>query len=1107
MAMTAAQQKDAYQFFIIAFGAAPGTVYMDQLDEAYGSGMTTQEIVNVYTTKPQFTALYPKFLSNEEFAISLVNNVVKNSASDAAKAQAVADIQSALNAGLTRGDVIFNVFSNLAKLPATDAMWGGTVTQFNNQIAVAEYYTETMLGNSTNVATLQTVVSGVTATSNVSSPAAIAALLAAPVVTDFSLTTGQDVVSGSSFGDLFSAVVVQNALGAQVNTLGSGDMLDGNGGVDTLNATITAGVFAGGSYSMPIQPKTSEIEIIKLEAVSADIDGYNNGYDNTQIYVNAKDLTNVEQLWSSRSDADLIIQNLTTKGLDKLSDMTIGMEYTGNADSRWGASDYTVYFDQDYLTPENTSTNPSIFIEVMNEDAYDYTNGDRPLDGVFFRELHITLNNVRYDLAALLGEDRLASGSEIQTYEELVTALEAALVTLKAANPTNAALQTVEVFLGPIFSADRNPNTLELRIGNSIGFTVDGLTGGVANVLKVASTDLELARAENATIENNNRYERVNNDPATPGERLAINIALEKVGLAGDGGELIIGSMNKHEGNEWDAVNTVTDTTSGIEEFNVIVYGANDKSSSLAGLHSTNNNLRVVTVATDAARSGTSFADLTIGNSNTHADLSEVPSLGNAEALKDVQVFDASAFKGDLTLFAAITAEVADKYLDLVDQAPDAPALDNVSFEYTGGTGKDYFNVALSSVNLDDIGTATREDLTLNIDGGAGDDTITLAIVDGSGLDNAVIIPSEERLDNWYDNQKLNANLSIDGGAGNDTIWTPGSGDVIIDGGAGNDTIYADNTGDMATWVFNAADDAGNANARRDIDNIQSSVNNHYRLFKTDVVVNFQGFEVKAAIASFNGVASDLDINQAIKTAINSDAVLSKLLLATDGPANTLVISSLIDGAVESGDLVVTLEAPAAGEITAGEAGQLSAWYATPGLTPATAATAIGVAAAVFNTNSDGSSTVYNQSFARDGGSDMFGGDSFHVSDNTITGGTGNDVIVLGTGALSNDAVAYEGFGNGTDTIVNFVAGVFTDADFLDFSSYGANAVYVGGFLVAGVEATAGQEYVNLVESGTSGAYTATVFTEAGASDTTVGVIGTFDFGASQVFTAENFII
>lgn len=922
------------------------------------------------------------------------------------------------------------------------------------------------------------------------------------------LTVAQDEINGDAAANTFKAVVAQNSQGAQVNTLGSGDFLDGKGGVDTLNAKVTSGVFAGGSFTMPIQPETQSVEIVKLEAVIADISSTMYGVNNDKVFVNAKDMVDVQQLWSNRSDADLTVMNLTTKGLENLSDMTIGMAYTGNKDSEWGASDYTVYFDQDYLVPQSTRSKPMVDFLAMNEDGYDASNGELPLDGVFFRELQFTLNGTTFDLTDYLGEDPAGTGSEIKTYEDFLAAVQAALVQLKAAHPGNAALQTVQAEFGQIFYTDVDPVTLVQRKGVAVRLTVDGLTGDVENNLSVVSTDLEVARAAGATVPNNNRYEIADATPPEGGSKLGINVALEKVGLAGDGGQLVIGSMNKTTANEWDAVNTVVDgTTSGIEEFYVTVQGDASKSSSLAGLHSTNNNLRVVTVATDAAVTGTKgYANLTIGNSNTAAQLTEaLPTLGAAAALKDVQTFDASAFKGDLHLHAALTAEVADKYLNLVDESPALPAADNVPFEYTGGTGNDYFNIALDTSNAAFSGTVTREDFVMNlsVEAGEGNDEIVLGMVDDTNFDN------------WYLNhQKLN-NVRIDGGEGDDTLRTPGSGDVIIDAGTGNDTVYADNMGSKAVWALNTESVVGQSAGQ--LNDLESDVNDSYRLFKTDVRVSFLGFEAKADIIDRQGIATDLDINQAIKKAINSDLELSKLLKAEDGPANTLIITSLVDGQMELDDLTVELVAPAVADITAGDAAQLAGWYASAGLTPAAAKTLIDAQVANFNTNLDG---VYNKGFASLlTGSEstlLTGSESTHVSDNTITGDLGDDVLVLGTGDFSNDTIVYAGFGNGRDSVVNFDTGNristtdVSDAgiDYIDFSSYGAVGVLVGAALEAGKVAAAGQKYVLLTESTTNaGEYAAEVYTEAGATDTPVGVVGVLDFGATQDFQAANFIL
>jgi len=103
---TSTSQTEMYRFFAVAFQAAPGTTYMNQLYDAVTSGMSTEQIVEVFTTKSQFTNVYPRFMSNKDFATKLVANVVGNSATDAAKAQAVSDVEGALAAGFTRGKIV-----------------------------------------------------------------------------------------------------------------------------------------------------------------------------------------------------------------------------------------------------------------------------------------------------------------------------------------------------------------------------------------------------------------------------------------------------------------------------------------------------------------------------------------------------------------------------------------------------------------------------------------------------------------------------------------------------------------------------------------------------------------------------------------------------------------------------------------------------------------------------------------------------------------------------------------------------------------------------------------------------------------------------------------
>jgi hypothetical protein len=169
--------ESLYHFFIVAFGAAPGVSYLDQLAEAYRHGLSVREIVEVFTSKPQFTETYPASLAHAELAQRLVAGIVKDSASAVAAQEATADVAGALGLGWTVGEVIYTVFGNLAAKPFDDPAWGGTARQFANQIAVARHYTEMLDQGTTDLDTLRAVLAPVDRHSDVATGEAIATLI------------------------------------------------------------------------------------------------------------------------------------------------------------------------------------------------------------------------------------------------------------------------------------------------------------------------------------------------------------------------------------------------------------------------------------------------------------------------------------------------------------------------------------------------------------------------------------------------------------------------------------------------------------------------------------------------------------------------------------------------------------------------------------------------------------------------------------------------------------------------------------------------------------------------------------------------------------------
>ena len=256
---TTERQTEMYRFFSVAFNAAPGTTYMDQLYDAVISGMSTKEIVNVFVTKSEFTSVYPRSMTNANFASKIVDNVVGSSASATAKAAAVADITAALTAGMSRGDIVYQIFTNLATKPATDADWAGTSKQMANQVEVARYYTETLNKGGTDLTTLQKVVAGVTATTDTSSVAALAAVIDTaipPTPLTLALTTavGENIKGGSG----------ADTITASTTTLNAYDSIDGGAGSDTFNyvdsgaiAALPAGVMISGVETMRVTSGTT----------------------------------------------------------------------------------------------------------------------------------------------------------------------------------------------------------------------------------------------------------------------------------------------------------------------------------------------------------------------------------------------------------------------------------------------------------------------------------------------------------------------------------------------------------------------------------------------------------------------------------------------------------------------------------------------------------------------------------------------------------------------------------------------------------------------------------------------------------------------------------
>lgn len=491
MAMTNQQQTEAYQFFVIAFGAAPGVEYMTQISDAYNAGLTTQQIVNIYTTKAQFTSTYPTFFTSEQFAAALINNVVGSSASAAAKAEAQADIVGALNAGWSRGDVVYQIFTNLAAKDPADPMWGATSTLLANKVAVAKYVTEVQLNGSTDVSVLQGVLAGVTATSDVSTPAKIEAIIGGASGGNNSLTVGLDNIFGTTEGQTYKAPIVQNQNGAVTNTLESGDVIaavgTGNKLVVDLALTTSGDIPVGPAISAA----TNNIQVVELRAQTGNTDSVGAPHDNNS-HVDAENFNGVQQWWTVNSRSDIQIEDVRTRP----EDTTIGMR---NTDPEVG---FRVYFDPEQLT-NNARAEDSALTLKLDDITKPGDLTDVPVDAVSFK-----LDGVLYALKS----DAIGAS---KTHPELVAALQAAIAAQPALSGLTVTLNanttiTIEDPAGKVFEK------------GAWGF-IDGVVPADGNIV----------------------FQQTVGNPSLVDEPITTNVVLDNVGRTSAGGSLDIGSLGE----------------------------------------------------------------------------------------------------------------------------------------------------------------------------------------------------------------------------------------------------------------------------------------------------------------------------------------------------------------------------------------------------------------------------------------------------------------------------------------------------------------------------------------------------------------------------------
>ena len=625
-----------------------------------------------------------------------------------------------------------------------------------------------------------------------------------------SLTTGVDNLMGTALNDIYVARTMNN-----VNTLNDGDTINGGAGTDTVYADFNA-VTDGAAHT----PNFSSIESVVVRAQTNSTDAIANPSNNnmapatvqidaqrsvtTDVANNVTGAAGVTRWEDNNSRADVIIEDVRIGTGQKTKDITIAMVETDP-----GNVDFGVYFDQ--LSLRNSSSSSStITIQLMDTGAAAGFNGadtSKPLLNNPYDTFKFLLNGVQVAINLNpTGSTTVASSAD--TYAQLLAAFQVAL----AGTGVTASLGDNFTITDPLSNKAVTGQTIVLA-GGAAAITTNASSGWYNTLQAPVPADANI-------------YNKFGNSAASVAELVTSTVVLDDVGRGSTGGDLLIGGLSAG----------LTSTSRGVERFEITVHD----NSRLQTINSTNNALREVTIVNgatsntvanayrttvtnegDLAVNGTNFvnpwtgamdaiaADAILVGSNVTASSTglnnQATSLfhsgAGAAGFTDVRLIDASAFAGKLEFTAAVSVDAITKYVNPRDTAAsptaDVAGTGNVNFNtrganfiYTGGNDNDSMVVSIDSnvASSRSVAVSGLSDFTFNLSGGAGDDAITVAVINNALSGGAQY---------WYNNQKLNANIAINGGDGNDTIRTPSAGDKIIDLGAGNDNLYTDNTGNL----------------------------------------------------------------------------------------------------------------------------------------------------------------------------------------------------------------------------------------------------------------------------------------------------------------------
>ena len=239
------------QLFVVMLGRAPGSTELHDYLHTVEDGITLEQLAEQIAATPLFDSIFPESLSNFTFANEFLTRVFGGEVAPEIHLAAVQLVTAFLDEGHSRASVAFLVANALDEIepghPAYED-FAGAIARFDNQVAVAEYYSAELPDSNGSGSILADVTSdpatrwaGFTAVDEFSRLGEV-----------FTFTSGIDQLEGTSRDDVFTG------------NLSLQDQVNGGDGFDIMEL-----IYSDGDIEIPELVSVSGIEKLTVDATGA----------------------------------------------------------------------------------------------------------------------------------------------------------------------------------------------------------------------------------------------------------------------------------------------------------------------------------------------------------------------------------------------------------------------------------------------------------------------------------------------------------------------------------------------------------------------------------------------------------------------------------------------------------------------------------------------------------------------------------------------------------------------------------------------------------------------------------------------------------------------